>query len=166
MIFNKHKNESGFSLVESIIYISLFVMLSTLLIDSLVIMSKVYKETRANGDLLNSAQSTIERMTRDIRSAKSLTMASTSSVLNLTTADGYSEQFSLSSGAIQLFENGTLSGNLTNSNVSVSSLVFRNILTSNSKAVRLEITMNSLRSYSNKTITIYDTVVLRGSYGQ
>jgi hypothetical protein len=87
--------------------------------------------------------------------------------LNTTTSGGTAKtvQFSLSSGVLKLTDStdGT-ARDITGSKISITSLIFREITTTNGSAVRIEITIQSTRSGSAKTITLYDTVALRGSY--
>ncbi|MBP6884387.1 MAG: hypothetical protein KBC17_01015 [Candidatus Pacebacteria bacterium] len=166
--------QGGYSFVETIVYLALFVTVSVVLIGSLFSMMKIYTETRVDNDLLDSAHVSMERMTREIRGATSIdTSASTLGTspgvlkLNSTTSGGSAKtvQFSLSSGVLKLTDStdGT-ARDVTGSKTSVTSLIFRNITTTNGNAVRIEITIQSTRSGSAKTITLYNTVALRGSY--
>jgi len=169
----KRYKQSGFTLVEVILYTVLFAALSVVLINCLLIMLRAYTETRVNDDLLESAQVSLERMTREIRIAKSVdtttsVFGSSPGTLKINTTDASgtakTEQFDVSSSALRFTDNGTVSGNITGAKVSVTSLVFRNITTTAGTAVRIEMTLQSLRSSSNKSITVYDTVAMRGSY--
>lgn len=159
----------GFTLIEAILYLALFVALSTFLIDALLVMSKAYTEVRVNRDLLESAQVSMERMTREIRSSSGAS-SSDGSALTLNTTDEHgvatSVHFDLSDGAIHMgnADAGAGIGTLSNSHVQVESLVFRIIHTTSSEAVRIEMTLKSLRSATGKTISLTDTAVLRGSY--
>ena len=165
--------QSGFTLVEVIIYAVLFAALSIVLINSLIVMLRAFNETRVNNDLMESAQTSIERMTREIRTADSIdtgvsVFASNPGTLKLNTTDASGTaktvQFDRTSNAVRFTDNGTVSGNLTGAQVSVTSLIFRNITTTEGSAVRIEMTLQSLRSSANRSVTIYDTVALRGSY--
>ena len=163
------KNESGFSLVESIIYLAIFVMLSTLLIDSLLLMSRTYNVTRVNRDLLDSVNVPLERMTRDIRGAPAVvvgnsTFATSPGKLTIRNADSSTESFALVSNAIQFTDTTGTTNNLTGSQIVVDSLVFRNISTAQGSAVKIEITEHSLRSPNAQALSVSDTVALRGSY--
>ena len=163
------KNESGFSLVESIIYLAIFVMLSTLLIDSLLLMSRTYNVTRVNRDLLDSVNVPLERMTRDIRGATAVvvgnsTFATSPGKLTIRNADSSTESFALVSNAIQFTDTTGTTNNLTGSQIVVDSLVFRNISTAQGSAVKIEITEHSLRSPNAQALSVSDTVALRGSY--
>jgi type II secretory pathway component PulJ len=158
----------GFTLIESVIYTALVISLSVLLITMLSVMYRVFSESRATRDLLTSSQGVMERMTREIRGATSIdtvtsVFGTSPGTLKLNKAST-TVQFALSSGAVAFTDNGTLAGNLTSSQVTVTSLIFRKIVTTNSSAVRIEMTLRSLRAPSSRTITVYDTAVLRGGY--
>lgn len=170
---NTYTTEGGFTLIEAIIYTALVVSLSVLLISMLSVMYRVFSESRADRDLLTSSYTAMERMTREIRTASSVdtgtsVFGSTPGTLKLNTTDssGTSKtvQFALSSGAVAFTDNGTLSGNLTGTQVTVTSLIFRKITTTNGTAIRIEMILSANRSPSNKTITVYNTAALRGSY--
>ena len=145
-------------------------MLSMLLIDCMIVMSKSYVETRANRDLLDSMNIPLERMTRDIRGASSLVsdgstiFGSSPGSLKLRNSDGSTESFALSSGAVSFTDTDGSSSNITSNQVIVDSLIFRNISTSVGSAVKIEMTLHSLRSASSRSISLSDTVVLRGQY--
>ncbi len=168
------KNTSGgVTLVEVLLYSALLAVLSVALINCLLVMLRSYTETRVNDDLLESAQVSLERISREVRSGTGADTATSvfgtsPGILKINTTDSggtaKTEQFDVSSGALRFTDNGTLSGNITGAHVSVTSLIFRNITTTAGSAVRIELTLRSLRSSSNKSITVYDTIAFRGDY--
>ncbi len=169
----KRHRETGVTLIEIILYAAMFAALSVILIKCLLVMLRSYTETRVNDDLLEAAQVSIERVSREVRSAISVdpsssTFGTSPGVLQINTTNtsgvAKTEKFDLSSGALRFTDNGTVSGNFTGAQVSVTSLIFRNITTPSGGAVRIEMTIQSLRKPSTKTISVYDTIVLRGSY--
>lgn len=167
----KNKNSKGFTLVETLIYVLLFAILSIFLINTLLVMLRSYTEVRVNDDILDAAHTSMERMTREIRGSASstitsITSTSSSLLLNTTDASGtaITEQFDATSSALEFRYNGTVSGNLTGSHVSVTSLIFRGITTTAGYAIRIEMIIQSLRSPTNKSMLFTDTVALRGSY--
>ena len=170
MINSYSKKQKGFTLVEAIIYVALFVMLSTLLVDSLFIISRAYNDSRINRNLLNSAHVSVERMTREIRGANSWVSGDSSvfgfnpGKLTIKFADTTTETFELSGGVILFTDKTGVTSNLTANNVNVDSLIFQNISTLNGSAVKFDMTLTSLGFSPSKTISISDTVVLRGSY--
>ncbi len=164
----------GYSLVETIVYMALFVILSTVLVGTLFSMTKTYKDARATNEIVDSSSLSLERMTREIRNATDIDMTTSSFgsnpgtlKLDTTADDGTPKtiQFDVTGdGALELTDStdGTPT-DLTGSEVQVTNLVFRTITTAHSQAVRIEITLASLR-IPTKTATFTDTAVLRGSY--
>lgn len=175
MKFFGAKNKKGESLIETLLYVSLFALLSIVFINCLTVMTKSFIQTKSNDYLLDSGYSSMERISREIRGAISVdatstlgsNLASTSNFFLLNTTDSNNSaktvKFDVSSGALRLTENSVVTGNLTGGNVTVSNLVFRSITTANSKAVKIEMTLTDNR-ISTRAENFYDTVVLRTTY--
>lgn len=174
MSTHSSSQSKGFTIIEILLYCALFITVSTMLIGSLLGMMKGYNGTRIDNDLLDSGHVAMERMTREIRGAVSIntgssTFASNPGVLLLNSLDSSGTaktvRFGLSSGVLQITDStdGT-ARDLTGSKVTVTSLIFRNVATTNDTAVRIEMTIQSNRSGTGKSISLYDTVVLRGGY--
>lgn len=168
------KKNKGFSLIEIIIYISIFAMISIVVINSFVVVVNSFAETRSTRDLLESGNTSLERISREIRQAKSIdignsTFASSPGVLQLnsTNAGGNPRivKFAVVNGALNLYQDGVLTGNLVGANISVTSLIFRRIaVTANVEAVKIEMTLQDNRSKTLHSENFYDTVLLRGAY--
>ena len=163
----------GTTLVELLVYVAIMAVLSVLIINSLITMFKSFSETRSNRDLLESGTLVMERMSREIRGANSAdagvsVFGSSPGTLKLNTTDSggaaKTVQFSVSSGALQFTDNGTLSGNLTAANISVSSLIFNQITTAHGTAVKVSVTLTDTRSTNSRSANFYDTVIMRGAY--
>lgn len=163
----------GFSLVEMVIYISIFALLAVVVINSFAVVIGSFNETRTNRDLLESGNSALERISREIRLAQSIdaagsTFAVTPGILDLNSTDASNNPrtvtFAVSNGALNLTQNGTLTGNLLNDNVDVTSLIFRQITTTEGSAVKVEMVLEDQRGKARKSATFYDTVILRGNY--
>ncbi len=170
MIHTRTHTAAGFSLIETIIYIALFVGLSALLIDSLILMSKAYTESRASREVLSSAEVSIERIEREVQGATSVdgtfsVFDAPNGALSLKGVDtsGVADTvvFSLSNGEIMVSKNGGAATPITDPHVSVDSLVFRDIVAGSAQAVRVEATFRSLRSATGKTLTLADTALVR-----
>ncbi len=168
----KHK-KNGYSIVEILVYLAIFTSISILVINSFIIILGSFSTTRANRDLLESGSTAIERISREIRQAKSVdivssTLGTNPGVLQLNSSDtsGVSEviKFSITNGALNIYKDGTLIGNLLGQNVSVSSLIFRRITTTNGEAVKIELTLEDTIGNITKLENFYDTIILRGSY--
>jgi len=167
------KQTNGYSIVEIIVYLAIFAFMSIAVINSFIVVLGSYSNTRTNRDLLESGGTVIERISREIRQAKGIdvvgsTLSSNPGVLQLNsiTSAGVSTvmKFSVSSGALNLYQDGTLVGNLLGQNVSVTTLIFRRITTSNGEAVKVELTLQDTRSKIAQSVNFYNTVILRGAY--
>lgn len=155
------KQNKGFSLIEVLFYLSLFAMLSIVIVQSSVILTNSFRVTKTNLELAQ-ASSIMERISREVRQARSISTISSNS-LKLANQDG-TVQFTLSSGDILFYVNDVLVGNLNPENIDISALEFTQINTVNSSAVKIYLALNSNNFNSNKTAEYYNTVVLRGSY--
>lgn len=162
---NKIKN--GYSVVETLFYIAIFLVLSLVVINSLITMTKSFKENTIQADLVQSAM-IMERISREIRQAYGINSIAATS-LKLNTKDDLDNnktvQFSLSGVNIQLLEDDVLTGNLNTPNIEVTSLSFTQITTTEGKAVKVILSVRSTRDTAGRIIDFYDTVVLRGDYG-
>ncbi|MDD5050304.1 MAG: hypothetical protein PHV93_01000 [Candidatus Pacebacteria bacterium] len=163
----------GTTLVEALIYIFILVLLLLVIVDALVSFSHSFNMLQSGRDVENSAIASFERITREIRDAKSIDVAQSSFgsspgqlFLNTTDANGNTEtiQFYLVGQALHVKENGTDEGALTRSSVRVTSLIFQHISTSLSEAVKISMTIESGSATSYKSASFYDSATLRGSY--
>jgi Tfp pilus assembly protein PilW len=164
---------SGYSLLEIIVYLGIFTVISILVINSFIIVASSFRQIRTNRDLLESGSTAMERISREIREAGSIdipnsTLGTSPGALQLNSTDSGGEaqlvNFNVLSGAINLTEGGVLTGNLLGSNVIVTSLIFRRMSTSASEAVKIEMTLQDTRSKHATTKNFYDTVILRNEY--
>lgn len=158
-------SSSGYTLLEVIFYISLFVVFSIAIINSLVMMTKAFKETSVYSELAQGGNM-IERISREIRNANSIAHIG-ADTLKLNTKEGASDktvEFSLSGSDVRFLENDSFVGNLNTPDVSVTALSFSQITTTQGTAVRVVLTVRSNRDGQNRTVDFYDTVVLRGDY--
>lgn len=169
MVFDKIKKNKysiGFTLIETVVYVSLFTLISIGVLSSISISSKIYRTARINNLITQSGNTAMERITRSIRSASSVTANSefgtALGVLELLNPDGSVTKIYISNGAVVMNENGTLSGNLTNQNLSVPSLFFYQISTPNGTAIKTEL----LVSYTKTGVVkkFQTTTILRNSY--
>jgi len=148
-------------MVEIVIYVALFTVFSVVFISSLVVMTRTFLRIRSNNYISDSGYAGMERMSREIRGATSAD-TSVSGALTLTNSNG-TLKFDVSGGALRLTENSVVTGNLTGGNVTVSSLVFSSISTTQGTAVKVALTLQDNHTTTH-TENFYDTVILRGAY--
>lgn len=170
-IFNKKNNilSTGSSLLELIIYISLFVVLSLAMVRSLISMTNSFKSVQANLLLSTNGGAVLERMSREIALAESIdtansTFGSNPGVLQFTyTSNGTQTiKFMVVNGTLKFYRGGALIGNLTGPNITVTNLVFNNITTINGGAIKISLTLQDTKSL--KSESFYLTVKERGTY--
>lgn len=169
LILKKNKSQTGYSLVEMLIYISMLIILLVAIIQGVIMLSSSYINIKAVRSIENSAFTAINRLENDIRSSTSIdTSTSTFGVnpgmLKLNIGTSTTVRFYLSNQRLYVEENGSNTGPLTFANVRVTSLVFRNITTTNSSAIKIEMTLQSSSTAGILNKNFYMTTVLRGSY--
>lgn len=163
------KLNKAFSIIEIIIYLAIFAVISIVVINSFIIILSSFSTIRTNHDLLDSGSMAMERMSREIRQAKSIDIANgTSDILQLNSTDSSLNavviKFEKEGDALNIYEDGELVGNLLASNIVLNSISFDRISTTNSEAVKIKIILEDTKSKINRVENFYDTVVLRGGY--
>lgn len=165
--FKKIENsKKGYAIIELLFYIAFFTLLSLVAINAMVVMTRAFRETAIQSELLQSGN-IMERITREIRQAYGINAISASDLtLNTKDAAGADKtvRFFLSGTNLQMLENGVLTGNLNASNISVTAATFTQINTLKGKAVKIFLTVKSDNDKLNRTKDFYNTVVLRGGY--
>lgn len=159
-------NSGGYTVVELLFYMSIFVILVLVVINAMIIMTKSFRETTIHAQLI-STNSIMERMSREIRQALSInSISATDLVLNTKDLAGAAKtvEFVLSGSNINFLENSVSTGNLNSSNIAVSSLSFTQITTTAGKAVKISMTLNSTKDTLGRNVDFYNTIGLRGSY--
>jgi hypothetical protein len=166
MIKSKLKTNTGYSLLETVFYISFFAIFSILVINTLITMTKSFKENTISTELMQG-ENIMERISREVRQANSIYSISVND-LKLNTKDTIGTaktiEFVLSGSDIRLLENNVFTANLNTANISVQGLTFTQITTTKGVAVKMVLTIKSTHDSLNRTQNFYDTVVLRGDY--
>lgn len=166
-IRNKKLNK-GFSLIEMVFYISIFIILSLVTIDAIIVLTKSFKTTKVNVELAQ-AGTIIEKISREIKQAESVTLTSSTNItINTFDEDGNAKviRYLLSGTNLEVYENGsgTSAGNLNPSNIKITSLSFTDLNTTLSNAIRIYMRVGSNHYNSTKQVDYYNTIVLRGGY--
>jgi len=169
------KKINGYSLVEILVYLAIFVSVSILVINSFIIILNSFNITRVNRELLEGGSTAMERMSREIRQAVDVdisgsTLGSNPGVLLVDqiglggSGSNFTAKFMVSNGGLILYKDGTLVDNLVGQNVSVTNLIFRRIVTTSGEAVKIEMTLQDTRGSLTKSANFYDTVIMRSEY--
>jgi len=168
-----NKNEKGFSLIEIILYIAILVIVLSVLLKSFSAITISYNKVKSINRIESSVIIGMERMEREIRNATSIDLLQ--SVFNtspgsifLNATDSYGNatttKFYISNQSLKMMIGGADQGSLVSNQVQVTSLIFVLIDNTNSKEVKIEMTLQSGTGSSLVVKNFYDSVVLRGSY--
>lgn len=160
------KKKTGYALLEMVFYISLLVIVSVLVINSMITMMKSFKETRILSELTQNS-AIVEKISREIKQAYQI-YSINSTNLSLNTRDENEVEkiisFNLVGNDIQYLENGTLIGNLNSNNININSLSFTTINTNQGQAIKFYFSCSSVLDSLNRNIYFYNSAVLRGTY--
>lgn len=167
------RRNAGFSLIEVVLYVAFFIMISTMSMTALFQTVKAFSSLRVSRDIDDSAVKIMERMTRDIKSSVSVDLSgSTFNVspgrltLSTMSASGtpLTIEYYVLSSALHIKENGVDKGALMSSKTNVDSLVFHRINSGTTVGIKIDLHLSSTRGTVGDVVDFYNTSVLRGSY--
>ena len=162
---------SGVSLLEMIIYVAILSAVTVLVVGSMLALARSYHSLAISRDINNSATIALDRISREIRSAKSINIAASTleshpGQLVLNTKDNAGQDttidFYLESGVLKVREGGIERGSLTKQKLLVTNLVFRRIASTSIEAVKIELTLEGSSGPRTKQKTFYTSALLRG----
>lgn len=167
--------KKGFTLIETIIYIAIFGIVSLFAVNIIFTTVKAYNNFKIVKDLKSAAEISLERMSREIRIANDIDISRSILGVNfgkiyLNTVDFdtgslKTVEFFSSGGALIMVQNGLLQDYLTSSSTEVSNLVFREIISSTtSKAIKIEMELTVRNAGFEKSEKFYTTAILKNSY--
>src|SRR3989344_2483131 len=160
----------GFSLIETLIYTGILIFIVVVVGSTILAFSRVYRSIIAEQHVEHAADA-LERILRETRNATSIdasgsTFGNDTGVLSLNTkdedGDAVTLQFFTDAGTIRMNEDTADIGPLTATSTNVTKLLVTSITTAKSKAIRVELTVESGTSTHYRTKTYYGTAVLRG----
>ena len=168
MKFIISQKNKGSTLVETLFYIAIFVVISAVVMNSFIVMLKAFAQTKIERNILSGASYSLDRMSREIRWAydidSSSVFNSSSGYLKLNSNDDLGNpktvELSFSNGALLLKENGVSSGDIMGS-AKLKSLIFRQILQGTSEAIKIEMEAYDPADPKAKSEFFYDTILLR-----
>ena len=163
----KNKRQSGYSLIELTVYIAIFAFLAVTMTRSLLTVMRTYASAKTYRTLQTNGELIMERISREIREATTIISATYDTnpgALALSGIDSNSSvrtaSFAISGDTIQINDNGTV-GTLSTSDVDVTNLVFRRMVTAVGDVIKVELTLTTTRGNITST-TFYNTIALRG----
>jgi Tfp pilus assembly protein PilW len=170
-ISSKIRFKRAFSLVEMLVYISVLTVVFLVIINTVLSFTSSYRTLAALRAADNAGMDSMERMTRDIRAAGTIVTAQSSfgtsaGILDIqATSNGVSttSRYYIQNGIIDMDINGSFYGPLTNSDAVVTSLIFTELSTTTSQAIKIDLTVEGVSGSVIKTKQFHSTIVLRGS---
>ncbi len=170
---SSNKSSRGFTLVETLVYVTLVAMLLLVIVQISAAVSASYKTSRVYLEVNSTALSAFSRFSRDIRRAtgvdaiaSTLEASSGKLVLQMKRDDGTNDVtvLYLEGEKVKVLENDAYLGDLTPSGVAISNLTFRLFSVASTTAVRVEMTIAPQEETQVPALNFYGTYVLRGSY--
>lgn len=167
---------AGLSIIETLIYVALVALILVVITNTLVSLTRSDRAIKAHRAIEESFVSSLDRMVREIRDSISVDATSNLGVnlsvnpgglvLNSLEYDGDPRvvEFFVENGVIKMKENSVVSGPLMPNSASVANLTFRLLDSGFSKAVRIELTLESGEGADLSRKDVTTTAILRGSY--
>lgn len=167
------RTQSGFSLLEMIVYIGLFSLLALTISSSMLQTVRGFNHLRASRDINDSSIMIMERLSDDIKNSVSIDMANSTFgatpgrlTLNTVNASGTPMviEYYVSGNILRIKENSVDIGSLMVSAARIEALVFYLINTGNTTGVKIELHLKSTRGIVSANDHFYNTSMLRGTY--
>lgn len=163
----KNKKQSGYSLMELVVYIAIFAFLAVTMTKSLLTVMRTYASAKTYRTLQTNGELIMERISREIRDATTITSATYDTNPGALALSGIdtngavkTASFSVSSDAVQINDNGT-TGAISTSDVDISSLIFRHMTTAVGDVIKVELNLTTTRG-NIASATFYNTIAIRG----
>ncbi|KKU21986.1 MAG: hypothetical protein UX33_C0017G0002 [Candidatus Azambacteria bacterium GW2011_GWC1_46_13] len=138
-------NQKGFTLIELIIYIAIFAVISLVLTDFFITLAKVRAQTEARGEVRQNLSRTMERLSQVIHSASGVNSAS-GNTLSLAMTDSAKNPtiFTVTENALTIQEGASPATALTSDKVIIGKLSFASINNPSpaKKSVQLSVTVD------------------------
>lgn len=170
MSLYKHKKHSGFSLVETLIYIALMTVILFTLISLISSASRTYLSLKSSRNIERSAINVMDSLNDTVSVSSKIDIPNTifnnaTGSIALITYDGAQSTTTkvyLLNGQVLLSQNNVVLGPLTLSDVRVTSLTFRNMTNSTFNGFKIEMTIdNGTSSEKYMSEDFYNSYILR-----
>jgi hypothetical protein len=163
----------GFSLLEIVVYVSLFTVISGITLTGLVQTAKSFNGLRSARDIDSTAVQVLGRLSRDIKSADLVDFTQSDFSTNpgkltllTVTASGtpMKVSYDVRNGQLYVAENNIDKGALSGGDVNIDGLFFTYVNATQSRGIRIILQMSSKRDSMHTVENFYSTAVMRGSY--
>ena len=160
--------KKGLSLIETMIYIAILLAVLLLFVNLIISISKSYVTIRMIRKLDLAAVSSMDRITREIRNASNINIASllgiNPSKLVLDNANATQSAFSVIDNQLHIEIDGIDNGSLLPAGITAPVFNIRRVLTGHSMGVKIEMTLENKEGNNTRDQKYYSTVIIRGSY--
>ncbi len=170
---HRPNTQRGVSLLETVFYVSLFVLLSTMVIAALISTVGEFNRLRMSRDINDSAIQIMERITRDIKGGANVDLAQSTfgqnpGRLTLTTVNASGTptvvEYSVSGDTLTLKENGVDKGSMTAGASTIDAFVLRYFNTGSIVSIKIELHLRATHGTQSELDHFYDTVIMRNTY--
>lgn len=166
-LHTRKAHNSGFTLIEMLVYLSLLIIITLSAITALITFSDTVQAYRVNQLLVHNASVVLERFEADVRNAQ--VIEGISSTLGVTPGSvrvlrgATTTDYALVAGQVTMTENGVVQA-LTSDAVVVDELWFHAYDNLSTELLRMEMTLSATVGATTRTRTFNTAAALRGSY--
>lgn len=155
----------GFSLVEMLVYISLITVIFLLIVNTMLSFTSSYRQLEANRLLEHTAMNVLERLSREIRGADTVSINGTNDISLIQTSGGVSTttRIYLQGTDVRLDTNGTYFGPLSVTNSQVTSLTFTLSTSTSVSAVKIDMTAQGTSGTVIRSKQFHTTIIAKES---
>lgn len=166
--FRKQSQQAGFTLVEMLVYLAIFTMVSTASVLFLFSLTDFVSQYRIETALYRSGTNVMEQVMVGLRQADTIDLLNTT--LNdpllgeLTVGhDASTTAFAISAGALELTVDGVPLENMLSSGVTAQGFTITHYPLAVGELVRVKLELTAAINGVSKSIILYDAAVIRGS---
>lgn len=169
LLSTNKKISGGFTLVEMLVYVGILSIVLGSALTAIFSFSDQISRSRANRLVLNAGETALERILTEARLSTAVDVPNSDlgthpGVLTLTKDTSTTMSFALSSGVLEVLENGVSQGPLTPDTVIIDNVEFRHFDNGFTELVAVDMTLSATSGEFTSTRNFNAAVVLRGSY--
>ncbi len=163
---NKQKLSRGFTLVETLIYIAAFTLISGALIELMFFTQSTFNKINSSEGIESSANIFLESLSKNVSDSASSTIENSHLTLYKKDELGniYTVEYSTTTDNMLVVTQNGYTKTITDPATLVSSLSFTDISTPHSKAIRTEVSFKNIKFEEAANNTFWATYILKESY--